>query len=125
MNYKKTEKVVFKPLVKFKANNIEKYKKTNTIMPSYEIIIKRNYTEFDKVWDECKRLLYKHSRDCMEKLQKTIKLRLGVDFAIFKLKPYNPDDIDFLNDDDEPVPIVNKYSPFNIMFLRKDDTTHI
>jgi hypothetical protein len=105
--------------------NTKKTKKTNTIVPSYEIIIKRKYTEFDKVWDECKRLLYKHSRDCMEKLQKTIKLRLGVDFAIFKLKPYNPDDIDFLNDDDEPVPIVNKSSPFNIMFLRKDDTTHI
>ena len=39
-------------------------------MPSYEIIIKRNYVEFYKVWDEYKQPLYRYATKYMEKRQK-------------------------------------------------------
>jgi hypothetical protein len=56
-------------------------------MPSYAIIIKHRYTEFNDVWNECKKLLYINSRVYMEKQQKPINLRLGIVLTIFELKP--------------------------------------
>jgi hypothetical protein len=64
-----TEKVALKPHVKFVKNAKQKFPQNETIMPSYEIIINRNYTDFSKVWNECKRLLYRNSRAYMEKHQ--------------------------------------------------------
>jgi hypothetical protein len=68
-------------------------------MPSYEIIINRNHNEFSKVWNECKRPLYRNSRAYMEKQQKPVKLRIGIEFTIFKHKGADEIDIDFLNEE--------------------------
>jgi hypothetical protein len=81
-----TEKVAFKPQVTFINNAKQKFQKNDTIMPSYEIIIKRKYQEFYKVWNECITLLYRHARHYMEQQQKPLKVRVGVEFTIFKVK---------------------------------------
>jgi hypothetical protein len=60
--------------------------KNETIMPSYEIIIKRNYQEFYTVWNECITLLYRNARHYMEQQQKPLKVRVGVEFTICKVK---------------------------------------
>ena len=98
-----TEKVVLKPDVKFKKNMKAKFKKNNTIMPSYEITINRDYTEFSDVWKECKIPLYRHSRSYMEKQDKPLKLRVGVKFTAYRAKrsSENIDNVDFLHDEDE------------------------
>ena len=69
-------------------------------MPSYEIIIKRNYVEFYKVWDEYKQPLFRYATKYMEKRQKPLKIRVGCEFAIFKVREsYDNDMTDFLTTD--------------------------
>jgi hypothetical protein len=58
--------IKFKPDNKTNKTNKTSHILTETIMPSYEIIIKRDHQEFDKVWNECKRLLYRNARLYME-----------------------------------------------------------
>ena len=71
-------------------------------MPSYEIIINRDYNDFTKVWNECKRPLYRHSRDYMEQQQKPLKVRIGVNFTFYRPKTILELDehINFLNDEE-------------------------
>jgi hypothetical protein len=61
------------------------YTENETIMPSYEIIINRKYTEFSKVWNECKILVHRNYRAYMEQQQKPVKLRLGVELTILDI----------------------------------------
>jgi hypothetical protein len=116
--------VTHKPVVIFKPNKILKFKpdiKTNKknklnpiptemIMPSYEIIIKHNYTEFNDVWNESKKLLYRNARAYMEQQQKPLKVRIGVEFTIWRQKPLEDGNMrmDFLNDDEDEVKCKNK-----------------
>jgi hypothetical protein len=131
-----TEKVALKPHVKFIKNAKHCFLKNETIMPSYEIIINRNYNDFSKVWNECKRLLYINSRVYMEKQQKPVKLRIGVEFTIVKHKRADEIDIDFLNeegyydeDDEEHAPkkekTINSDIIYGIDMLYKNETNYI
>jgi hypothetical protein len=127
-------KVVHKPVVIFKPNTILKFKpdiKTNKknklnplptemIMPSYEIIIKNNYFEFEDVWNESYRLLYRNARAYMEQHQKPLKVRIGVDFTIYKPIPLEDGgmSMDFLNDDEDEVKYKNKIEEIKYKFIK-------
>ena len=72
-------------------------------MPSYEIIINRNYNEFSDVWNECKIPLYRHSRTYMEQHQRPLKIKVGDEFTAYRPKPTAESDnnIEFLHDEHE------------------------
>ena len=65
-------------------------------MPYYEIIIKRDYVAFYKVWDEYKQPLYRYGRQYMEKRQKPLLIRIGCEVTIFKLKEFHDDMTNFV-----------------------------
>ena len=126
-----TEKIALNPHVKFIQNAKSKFQKNNTIMPSYEIIINRDYNDFTKVWNECIRPLYRHSRDYMEQQQKPLKVRIGVKFTAFRPKTILELDeyIHFLNDEEEEeekitMGSLNDYV-YGILRLKKDEVNYI
>jgi hypothetical protein len=93
--FQKAAEIFLKPDVKFRKNNAkQKCKQNETIMQSYAIILNYNYNDFNIVWDKCKILLYRNSRAYMVNQQKPIKLRLGINFTIFKPKPLDEGSMD-------------------------------
>ena len=71
----------------------------DSMMPSYEVIIKRDTLYFDIAWNACKQPLYKYAKNYMEKQQKPLKLRVGCEFTIIKVKELREDMNIFLEDD--------------------------
>ena len=69
-------------------------------MPSYEVILKRDYQHFYKAWDECKQPLYINSRYYIEQQQKPLRVRIGCEFTIYKIKAIHDDMTIFLYDDE-------------------------
>ena len=59
-------------------------KNIDSMMPSFEVIIKRDTTYFNIAWNECKQPVYKYAKNYMGKQQKPLKIRVGYEFAFFK-----------------------------------------
>ena len=69
-------------------------------MPTYELILKREYNQFANAWDECETLLYSNARHYNEKQQKTLRVRIGCEFGIFQIREMN-DEMTICVEDDE------------------------
>ena len=71
----KAERTVYKPLIKIKHEE--------SVMPSYEIILKRNYLLVLRSMAKYSRFLCINATHYMETQQKPIKLRVGFEFTFF------------------------------------------